>query len=64
VYVVFIYPVVEAADFIYGSRYGWLPQLLSVKGFMLRPEAKLPLRWVSLSGSSSCAATALRWTVA
>ena len=38
---VFIYPVVEVADFIYASRYGWLPQLLSVKGFMLRPEAKL-----------------------
>jgi len=39
--VVFIYPVVEVADFIYGSRYGWFPQLLSVKGFMLRPETRL-----------------------
>jgi len=37
-----IYPVVEAKDFIYGHRYGWLTPLLeAAEGFMLRPEPEL-----------------------
>jgi queuine/archaeosine tRNA-ribosyltransferase len=37
-----IYPVVEAKDFVYGHRYGWLDALLqSARGFMLRPEPEL-----------------------
>jgi hypothetical protein len=37
-----IYPVVEAKDFVYGHRYGWLNALLQVaEGFMLRPEREL-----------------------
>jgi tRNA-guanine family transglycosylase len=39
---VYIYPVVEVKDFIYGHRYGWLNALLhSAQGFMLRPEREL-----------------------
>ena len=39
---VFIYPVVEVKDFVYGYRYGWLGALLQVaEGFMLRPEREL-----------------------
>jgi tRNA-guanine family transglycosylase len=42
VYVVLIYPVVEAKDFVYGYRHGWLTAFLQVaKGFMLRPEREL-----------------------
>lgn len=37
-----IYPVVEAKDFVYGHRYGWLDALLqAAEGFMLRPEPEL-----------------------
>jgi queuine/archaeosine tRNA-ribosyltransferase len=37
-----IYPVVEAKDFVYGHRYGWLSALLqAAEGFMLRPEREL-----------------------
>ncbi len=39
---VYIYPVVEAKDFVYGHRYGWLDALLqAAEGFMLRPEPEL-----------------------
>jgi len=39
---VYIYPVVEVKDFVYGHRYGWLNALLqSAQGFMLRPEKEL-----------------------
>ncbi len=37
---VLIYPVVEVADFIYAYKHGWLSHLLTLGGFMLRPEAK------------------------
>jgi len=37
-----IYPVVEAKDFVYGHRHGWLDALLqAAEGFMLRPEREL-----------------------
>jgi tRNA-guanine family transglycosylase len=37
-----IYPVVEAKDFVYGHRHGWLEALLqAAEGFMLRPEPEL-----------------------
>ncbi len=37
-----IYPVVEAKDFVYAHRYGWLDALLrAAYGFMLRPEREL-----------------------
>jgi queuine/archaeosine tRNA-ribosyltransferase len=37
-----IYPVIEAKDFVYGHRYGWLDALLQVaEGYMLRPEREL-----------------------
>ncbi len=37
-----IYPVVEAKDFVYGHRHGWLDALLqAAEGFMLRPEPEL-----------------------
>jgi hypothetical protein len=40
--VVRIYPVIEAKDFVYGHRYGWLDALLkAAEGFMLRPEREL-----------------------
>jgi tRNA-guanine family transglycosylase len=39
---VYIYPVVETKDFVYGHIYGWLSALLQVaKGYMLRPESEL-----------------------
>jgi len=38
---VFIYPVVELADFIYAHKYGWLSYLLTLGGFMLRPETRM-----------------------
>jgi tRNA-guanine family transglycosylase len=39
---VYIYPVVEVKDFVYGQKYGWLDALLqSAQGFMLRPEREL-----------------------
>ncbi len=37
-----IYPVVEAKDFVYAHKYGWLDALLqAAEGFMLRPEPEL-----------------------
>ncbi len=39
---VLIYPVVEAKDFVYAHKYGWLAALLqAAEGFMLRPEPEL-----------------------